>query len=49
MGEGWPPEASLLVLGVPAAEAEELGRRFGQVAVVVGERGGAGRLLWVGR
>lgn len=46
VGEGWPAEPSLLVLGVSEAEAEELGRRFGQVAVVVGERGGAARLLW---
>jgi hypothetical protein len=48
VGEGWPPEPSLLVLGITGVESEELGRRFGQLAVVVGERGGVPRLLWLG-
>ncbi len=48
-GEGWPPEASLLVLGMEEAVAAALGRRFGQTAIVVGERGGAARLLWLDR
>jgi hypothetical protein len=47
VGEGWPPEQSLLVLGVTAEGGGELARRFEQVAVVVGERGGVARLLWV--
>jgi Protein of unknown function (DUF3293) len=46
VGEGWPPEPSLLVLGMDEAEATALARRFGQLAVVVGERGGPARLLW---
>jgi hypothetical protein len=46
VGEGWPPEASLLILGMEEAEAVSLGRRFGQLAVVVGERGGPARLVW---
>jgi hypothetical protein len=50
-GEGqgygdWPAEPSLLVLGVDEAEAAALARRFGQAAVVFGERGGPARLLW---
>jgi hypothetical protein len=48
VGEGWPPEPSLLILGVNEAEAAVLGWRFGQVAIVVGERGGPARLLWLG-
>jgi hypothetical protein len=46
-GDGdWPAEPSLLVLGVTEAEAAALARRFGQAAVVFGERGGPARLLW---
>ncbi len=50
-GEGqgagdWPPEPSLLVLGVSEAEAAGLARRFGQAAVLFGERGKAVRLSW---
>lgn len=41
----WPPEPSLLALGVNRARAEEIGRRFGQNAVVVGGRGQAPELL----
>jgi hypothetical protein len=47
VGEGWPPEPSLLILGISEAEASALGRRFGQLAIVVGERGEAARLLWL--
>jgi hypothetical protein len=46
-GEGdWPGEPSLLVLGVREAEARAMARRFGQAAVLFGERGGVVRLLW---
>lgn len=38
-GEGWEPEESVLVLGIPKDEAILLGRRFGQLAIVVGRRG----------
>jgi hypothetical protein len=44
----WPPERSLLILGIGLAEAVELGRRFRQYAVVVGRKGEAARLVWVG-
>jgi hypothetical protein len=47
VGESWPPEPSLLVLGIGEAEAAALGRRFGQRAVVVGDLGGPARLLWL--
>ncbi|MEQ1761055.1 MAG: DUF3293 domain-containing protein [Vicinamibacterales bacterium] len=35
----WPPEVSLLILGVSPTEARALGRKFGQLAVVVGLKG----------
>jgi hypothetical protein len=41
----WPAEPSVLVLGLGRREARELGRRFGQLAVVAGHRGFAPRLL----
>jgi hypothetical protein len=47
VGEAWSPEPSLLILGMTEAEAAALGRRFGQLAVVVGDRGGPARLLWL--
>jgi|SRR5579884_1751986 len=43
----WPAEESLFVLGVDDAEAAELGRRFGQAAVVCGAVGAAARLVWL--
>lgn len=43
----WPPEPSLLVVGIPEAEALRMGRRFGQNAVVAGRAGEAARLVWV--
>jgi hypothetical protein len=47
IGDGWPPEASLLVFGMSAKEAAALGSRFGQLAVVIGELGAPARLLWL--
>lgn len=41
----WPPEASLLVLGIGEAAAVALARRFEQEAIVVGELGAAARLV----
>lgn len=41
----WAPEASFFVLGIDRAHASQLGRRFGQNAVVFGERGGVAQLL----
>ncbi len=43
----WPPEESLLVLGLDEAAAVALGHRFGQRAIVVGTRGTAARLVWI--
>ncbi|MFP6664711.1 MAG: DUF3293 domain-containing protein [Deltaproteobacteria bacterium] len=45
-GSDHPAEQSLLVLGIGRAEAVEVGRRFGQLAVVVGTRGMAAELVW---
>lgn len=41
----WPPEPSMLILGMPETAARELGRRYGQAAIVVGQRGREARLL----
>lgn len=41
----WAPERSFLVLGIPYAEALEIGREFGQRAIVFGEAGGVARLV----
>lgn len=41
----WTPEKSLLVLGISRGQAERLGRRFGQLAIVVGRRGEPSRLV----
>jgi hypothetical protein len=43
----WPPEPSLLVLGMPEADALTLARQFEQHAIVSGSRGGEARLVWV--
>jgi len=40
----WPAEPSLLILGIPEAEAIELGQKFGQAAIVVGRRREPARL-----
>ncbi len=45
-GGDWPPEPSLLVLGIAASEALALGREFGQVAIVVGRLGAPARLCF---
>jgi hypothetical protein len=42
----WPPEVSLLILGIPLFEAQDLGREFEQNAIVVGRRGEPARLHW---
>ncbi|MBI1942620.1 MAG: DUF3293 domain-containing protein [Betaproteobacteria bacterium] len=45
LGEGrdpkgeWKPEPSLLIVGIARAEAEALGRRFHQLAIVFAEKG----------
>jgi hypothetical protein len=47
VGDNWPAEPSLLILGITEAAAAALGRRFGQLAIVVGEHGRPARLLWL--
>jgi hypothetical protein len=42
----WPREPSLLILGIARAQAIQLGRRFGQVAIVYGELGAAAELVF---
>jgi hypothetical protein len=41
----WPPEPSILILGIARADAVALGQRFGQRAIVYGETGGSPELL----
>ena len=41
----WTPEESVLILGIGRREAVDLGRRFGQLAIVVGELDGAAALV----
>jgi hypothetical protein len=42
----WPPEASLLIMGISRARACRLARSFGQNAIVVGRRARAAELAW---
>jgi Protein of unknown function (DUF3293) len=41
----WPPEPSLLILGISPEEGRVLGQRFGQLAVVVGRLDQPARLV----
>jgi hypothetical protein len=41
----WPSEQSLLILNISRGKAISLGRRFGQLAIVVGRRGEASTLV----
>ena len=41
----WKPERSALVVGIPRADAETVGRTFGQNAIVFVERGRAPELV----
>jgi hypothetical protein len=43
---GWPPEESLLALGLDRSTAAELGAAFGQDAIVVGDLDAHAELLW---
>jgi hypothetical protein len=45
-GSGWTPEPSILIIGIARQAAEELGRLFGQIAIVFVERGKSIELLW---
>ena len=44
----WRPERSALVVGIPRADAEAVGRAFGQNAIVFVEKGRAPELVLVG-
>lgn len=45
----WPPEPSLLVLGIGRNDAARLGRQFSQLAVVYGELGQEAELVVCGQ
>jgi hypothetical protein len=42
----WPPEPSLLALGMAPGTAARLARMFGQNAILAGTRGRPARLVW---
>jgi hypothetical protein len=42
----WPPEPSLLILGISETEALDLAQTFGQNAIVAGRLGEPARLVW---
>ena len=42
----WPPEPSLLIMGIDRARACRLARLLGQNAIVAGRRGRAPELVW---
>lgn len=44
---GWPPETGVFIIGMDDRAAAALGKRFGQLAVVCGVRGGAPYLVWL--
>ena len=44
---GWPPEPSVLILGIAREDAVRLGQEYGQIAIVVGEAMGLPQLLWI--
>lgn len=43
----WPAEESFWALGLPVAKAVELGRQFGQNAIVIWQKGGVPELWWI--
>ena len=45
--ENWPPEESFWALDIPLEKALELGRQFGQNAIVVWKKGGVPELWWI--
>jgi hypothetical protein len=44
---GWAPERSLFIAGITRAQALELGRQFGQNAILWGASGGPAELAWL--
>jgi len=45
--DNWPPEQSVLIVGIGKEDAVKLARRHGQAALVYGERGQQARLVWL--
>jgi len=43
----WPAEDSLMVVGIEAKEAQEIGREFGQNAIVLGRLGRPAEVRWL--
>ena len=43
----WPPEPSLLIVGIKEPESVELAKAFGQNAIVAGRPGEPARLVWL--
>lgn len=41
----WDPEESVFIVGIPKTEAQELGRAFGQIAIVVKDLGCRAELI----
>jgi uncharacterized protein DUF3293 len=41
----WDPEESVFIVGIPRGEAQELGRAFGQIAIVMKELGCRAELI----
>ena len=41
----WDPEEGVFIVGIPKGEAQELGRAFGQIAIVVKELGCQAELI----
>lgn len=44
--DNWEPEQSLLIVGISKQQALELGKRFGQHAIVFGDKGQPATLLF---
>jgi hypothetical protein len=43
----WPPEDSILILGIDREQAESLGGQYGQKAIVVGRYLEPAKLIWL--
>lgn len=44
---GWPPEPSVLILGIEREKTVQLGQDYGQHAIVIGQRCGEAELIWL--
>jgi hypothetical protein len=43
--DSWDPEESVFIIGIPTIQAKELGRAFGQIAIVVKAVGCPAKLI----